>query len=187
MATVAIFGGSFNPPHVAHVLAVTWVLSTQDVDAVLVVPTFQHPFAKALAPYEDRLAMCELAMGWLAPPPRVVLSRVEQELGGESRTWRTLEHLQQQHPDWSMRLVMGADLMLEADKWSRFDRVQALAPPMVLGRVGFHVEGAPSAVLPAVSSTDVRSRIAAGQWDALEALVPRRVLDYVKTAGLYRT
>ena len=181
---VAIFGGSFNPPHVAHVLAVTWVLASEDVSHVVVVPAFQHPFAKALAPYESRLRMCELAVGWL---PRVTVSRVEEELGGQSRTLRTLEHLAGLHPSWEMRLVMGADLLLEADKWSRFDRVQALAPPMVLGRVGFHVEGAPSAVLPAVSSTDVRSRIAAGQWDALEALVPRRVLDYVKTAGLYRT
>ena len=47
---VAVFGGSFNPPHVAHVLACALVLASEDVDRVLVVPTFQHPFAKELAP-----------------------------------------------------------------------------------------------------------------------------------------
>ena len=64
--TIAIFGGSFNPPHVAHVLAAAYVLSTAEIDRLLVVPTFRHPFAKALASYEDRVAMCSLAMGWLA-------------------------------------------------------------------------------------------------------------------------
>jgi nicotinate-nucleotide adenylyltransferase len=185
---VAIFGGSFNPPHVAHVLAVAWVLATQAVDRVVVVPTFQHPFAKALAPYDARVAMCELAMGWLGASGTcpVVVSRVEEELGGESRTLRTLEHLAKVNPDWSMRLVMGADIILEADKWFRFDRVQELAPPLVLGRVGFRATGAPGAVLPEVSSTDVRAKIAAGDWAALEALVPLRVLEYVKANALYR-
>ena len=65
---VGVFGGSFNPPHLAHVLAVTVVLARFKVARVLVVPTYQHPFAKALASYEDRVKMCELAMGWL---PRV--------------------------------------------------------------------------------------------------------------------
>jgi len=179
---VAIFGGSFNPPHVAHVLAVTWVLASEDVSHVVVVPAFQHPFAKALAPYESRLRMCELAVGWL---PRVTVSRVEEELGGQSRTLRTLEHLAGLHPSWEMRLVMGADLLLEAGKWFRFDRIQELAPPLVLGRVGFDVAGAPSAVLPAISSTDVRALIAAERWTELSSLVPREVLAYVREQQLY--
>src|SRR5579872_1448859 len=56
--TVAVFGGSFNPPHVAHVLACALLLSVQQVDRVLVVPTFRHPFAKSLAAFEERLRMC---------------------------------------------------------------------------------------------------------------------------------
>jgi nicotinate-nucleotide adenylyltransferase len=181
-ANVAIFGGSFNPPHVAHVLAIVWVLTSEDVDQVMVVPTFRHPFAKALAPFEDRVRMCELAVGWI---PGVAVSRVEEQLGGDSRTLHTLEHLAALHPDWRMRLVMGADLVLEADKWFRFDRVREIAPPLVLGRIGFDVDGAPGAVLPAVSSTDVRARIAEGRWGELSALVPRSVLRYVKEHRLY--
>jgi nicotinate-nucleotide adenylyltransferase len=73
---VAVFGGSFNPPHIAHLLACTVVLATDEVDRLVVVPTYRHPFAKALAPYEDRVAMCHLAMGWL---PRVEVSRIEEE------------------------------------------------------------------------------------------------------------
>ena len=58
---VAIFGGSFNPPHVAHALAVVYALSVAPIDEVLVVPVFRHPFSKELAPFEDRVRMCELA------------------------------------------------------------------------------------------------------------------------------
>lgn len=178
----AVFGGSFNPPHLAHVLALATVLARFDVERILVVPTYQHPFAKALAPYEDRVRMCELAMGFL---PRVEISRVEEQLGGESRTLRTLEHLHAQHPSWSLRFVMGADLVVESAKWFGFERITALAPPIVLGRVGVSYDGAPPAVLPSISSTEVRAQIAAGRWDALEPLVPRGVLQHAREKGLY--
>jgi nicotinate-nucleotide adenylyltransferase len=173
--TVAVFGGSFNPPHVGHLLATTLVLATREVDLVLVVPTYRHPFAKALAAFEDRVAMCTLAMGWL---PRVEISRVEEELGGESRTLRTLEHLRQSHPNWTMRLVLGSDTFAETSKWFRFDLVQALAPPIVLSR-------GPGAFLPNISSTDVRARIARGEWKEIADLVPSSVVSHIRAQGLY--
>jgi nicotinate-nucleotide adenylyltransferase len=179
---VCVFGGSFNPPHIAHVLALSIVLARFDVAKILVVPTFQHPFAKSLAPYDDRVRMCELAMGWL---PRVEVSRVEQELGGESRTLRTIERLRAVHPGEPLRFLMGADLVLESSKWYAWDKIAELAPPIVLGRVGVTYEGAPPPVLPAVSSTDVRNAIASGKWDEIEALVPKDVLAYVRARGLY--
>src|SRR5580692_5169959 len=131
MRVVAVFGGSFNPPHLGHVLATAYVLSMFEVDEVLVVPTYRHPFAKTLAPYEDRVLMCRLAMAWM---PNVEVSRVEEEIGGDGRTLVTLEHLASAHPDWKMRLLIGADLLTEAPRWYRFDAVSALAPPLVLGR-----------------------------------------------------
>jgi nicotinate-nucleotide adenylyltransferase len=185
---VGVFGGSFNPPHVAHVLAATYVLSVGAIDRLLVVPTFQHPFAKALAPFEDRIEMCEIAVGWL---PRIEVSRVEAELGGESRTLRTLEHLKGAHPDWALRLVMGADLVVESRKWHGFEQIKTIAPPLVLGRVGVDVSSTSLSatslpqVLPALSSTEVRAKLAAKAWEELSPLVPRNVLVYIRAHGLY--
>lgn len=187
---VAVFGGSFNPPHVAHVLAVALTLSTHEVDRVLVVPTFKHPFAKTLAPYEDRVTMCELAMGWL---PKVTVSRVEEELGGDSRTLRTLEHLAATHPEWRLRLVIGADILAETSKWFGFEAIARIAPPIVLGRVGIGRESgnvhAPEPLLPSVSSTEVRAKLAQGRGDGaieeLRSLVPREVLAHIAQRGLY--
>lgn len=179
---VAIFGGSFNPPHIAHVLAAALVIATEPVDRLLVVPTFRHPFAKDLAPFEARVKMCELTMGKL---PGVEISRVEEELGGESRTLRTLEHLRDQHAEWSMRLVIGGDLVGESTKWHRFDEIQKVAPPIVLGRVGFEGTSKVGALLPDVSSTDVRKKIAEKRWTELERIVPRPVVAFVREHDLY--
>ncbi|MCI0570479.1 MAG: nicotinate-nicotinamide nucleotide adenylyltransferase, partial [Myxococcaceae bacterium] len=81
---VAILGGSFNPPHVGHLLAAHFVRATQAVDEVWLMPSFRHPFGKALAPFEHRLAMCEAlcrdTSGWM----RAV--DVERHVPGEGRT-----------------------------------------------------------------------------------------------------
>src|SRR5688572_21148857 len=171
----ALFGGSFNPPHLAHVLALSVVLARFEVERILVMPTFQHPFAKSLVPYEDRVKMCELAMGWL---PKVEISRVEEELGGESRTLRTIEHLKAKNPERSLRLVCGADIIVESSKWYGFDKIKELAPPIVLGRVGVTFDGAPAPILPELSSTEVRALVAEGKIAELEPLLPKKVLDY---------
>lgn len=176
---VAVFGGSFNPPHVGHVLTAAYLLTTAPIDHVLVVPVFKHPFAKGLAPYDDRLEMCELAFGWI---PGVVVSTVERELGGESLTLKTLERLHERHPSWRMRLVIGSDVLPDLDKWHRFDLVSKLAPPLVVPRTG---AGGGRAILPDVSSTAVRAFIAAGGEGDLEALVPSRVLAYARAHALY--
>jgi nicotinate-nucleotide adenylyltransferase len=178
--TVGFFGGSFNPPHVAHVLACTLLRSVEGVDRVLVVPTYQHPFAKALAPFDDRVRMCELAMGWI---PGVEVSRIEEVLGGESRTLRTIEHLVSAHPDWNLRLVMGADILGEASRWHGFDAIARMAPPIVLGRAG--AAAGPRALLPEISSTSVREAIARGAWGEVERSVPRDVLAHIRARGLY--
>ena len=182
MTRVAVFGGSFNPPHVAHVLACALVRSVEEVDRVLVVPAYKHPFAKALAPFEDRAAMCELAMAWM---PGVEVSRIEEELGGESRTLRTLESLAADHPDWRLRLVIGGDILAEAPRWFGFEAIVKLAPPIVLGRAGVDQPDAGPALLPEVSSTQVRSALGRGAWSEVEKLVPREVLAYVRERGLY--
>lgn len=179
---VALYGGSFDPPHVGHVLAATYLLSVGPFDQVSVIPVFSHPFDKPLSPFSNRLAMCELAFGWL---PGVEISDIEQRLPAPSRTLDTIERLRQLHPTWDLRLVIGADVLEEADSWYRFDRIRDLAPPWVLGRVGVECEDAPFPVLPAVSSTDVRRLFAEGRHDVLSALVPREVHRYARDAGLY--
>ena len=188
---IAFYGGSFNPPHVGHVLGAVYALSTAPIDEVLVVPVYRHPFAKNLAPYEERLTMCRAALGWI---PRVTISTVEEELGGESLTLRTIEHLRTTRPSWALRLLVGSDVLGDLPKWHRWDRIAELAPPLVMGRAGAAassvdvtwVGGKDAQMLPKVSSTEIRAALAAGDLDALRALVPAAVLDHIQARGLYR-
>lgn len=186
MRQVAFFGGSFNPPHVAHQMVCLYVLETQPVDEILLVPCYRHPFDKVLASYEDRLEMCRLAAAPFGP--RVQVSDVERELGGEaSLTIHTLEALARRHPDVGWRIVIGADILPEREKWVRWDDIAALAPPIVVGRQGWTAErdaDAGAVALPAVSSTEIRARAARGE--AIDALVPRRVAAYIAARRLYR-
>lgn len=180
---LAVFGGSFDPPHVAHVMAVAYVLAVAEVDSVVVMPTWVHPLQKAVrSDFEHRFAMCELAFADLR---RVSVSRLEAELGGQSYTLRTLEELTRRRPGASLRLVIGADILGEVDRWHAFERVAALAPPLIVGRSGYdshHWEILP-VELPPVSSSEIRGRLAAGE-DA-SGLVPRRTLAYARAHGLY--
>jgi nicotinate-nucleotide adenylyltransferase len=180
---VAILGGSFNPPHVAHLMAAYWTLATQGVREVWLLPSYRHPFGKELAPFEDRVRMCELAARELRG---VAVCTAERELADDplvGKTARTLEHLAAKHPDLEFALVVGADILPDTPKWYRWDRVRELARVVVIGREGFlPVPGAPS--LPAVSSTEIRARIARGE--DVSGLVPRRVREYVEDRGLYR-
>ncbi|HKE13690.1 MAG TPA: nicotinate (nicotinamide) nucleotide adenylyltransferase [Kofleriaceae bacterium] len=185
---VALFGGSFNPPHLAHQMACLVVLETEAVDQLWMIPTFHHPFGKSLAAFDDRLEMCRRAASALGE--RVLVSDIERELGGaESRTYDTLVELRRRHPGVRFRLVIGEDILAERDAWHRWDDVVALAPPIVLGRTGAGraagaAGDAPRIELPDVSSTEVRELLARG--DSAVPLVPRAVMDYIAGRGLYR-
>lgn len=184
---VALFGGSFNPPHVAHVLAVTYALSAGGFQRVLVVPVFVHAFDKNLAKFEDRLEMCRLSMGWI---PGVDVSDVERELGAPSRTVKTIERIEADHPDYALRLMIGSDVCGETGKWHAFDAIRQKAPPYVLGRVGHPDPAAPPPVLPEISSTWVRSRLTGANRrvddESLRRWVPTSVLEYIDDRALYR-
>jgi len=181
--SVALLGGSFNPPHVAHLMAAYWTLATQEVSEVWLLPSYRHPFGKDLAPFEDRVRMCELAARGIRG---VAVCTAEAELRDDpfvGKTARTLEHLHAKHPAYDFALVVGADILPETEKWWRFDRVRELARIVVVGREGFPpIPGAPA--LPRISSTEIRARI--GRGEDVSGLVPRKVREYVAEKGLYR-
>lgn len=157
--TLAIFGGSFDPPHLAHTLVATYVLAAHACDRVLVVPTAEHAFGKRLTGFAHRVKMCELAM---APLRAVEISTIEVTLPAPNRTLHTLEALALAYPGAQLRLVIGADLLKETPSWHNFARVEQLAPPIVVERQGYERSGVNAPALPGISSTEVRRRLRAG-------------------------
>jgi nicotinate-nucleotide adenylyltransferase len=177
--TIAVFGGSFDPPHIAHTLVAAYVLSAHACDRVLVVPTGTHAFGKQLTPFEHRVRMCELAM---APLRQVSVSTIEATLPQPNRTLHTLEALAALHPNAHLRLILGSDLLRETHTWHNFARIEALAPPIVVQRQG-HITGSVEPALPEISSTEVRRRLHAGE--STVGLLAPSVADYAIAQRLY--
>jgi len=177
---IGVFGGGFDPPHICHALACHYVLATADVDLVLVVPCFRHPFGKRMAPFPDRLAMCRLAFA--GPGSRVEVSDIESRLGGFSYTVETLCALKAERPRDRFRLIVGSDILGETAQWKSFDQVQRLAPLLVVPR-GASAQGGLAFAFPDLSSTEIRAALARGE--DVSGVIPRRVLSYIRRKGLY--
>jgi nicotinate-nucleotide adenylyltransferase len=180
---LAIFGGSFDPPHLGHVLLAHYALAATNVTEVIVAPTYTHAFGKDLTHFDHRMAMAKLAFADLA---RVRVDPIERQLGGTSRTFRLVEQLALRYPHHDLHLLIGADILLEAEHWQRFEEVKRMAPLIVAGRSGFsHPDLDPNApCLPAISSSAVRSELLRGE--SVRTRVPAQVLTYIEKHGLYR-
>jgi len=180
---IAVFGGSFDPPHTGHMMACYFLLGVHGADEVWLVPVFNHPFAKPLSPYEKRVEMCRLA----AVPfrDRVKVDTIESEMGeGPVYTVDLLAELRRRHPEHSFAFVVGSDTLAESRCWKDFDKIQTLAELIVLQRRGSADSGKKTPfLLPELSSTQIRNLLGSGS--PADGLVPASVLDYLKKEGLY--
>lgn len=181
---VGFFGGSFNPPHIAHVLAVHYALLRWQFDFVVVAPTFEHPFEKKLEDFAHRLRMTRIAFDHLGE--RVHVSGVEEELPPPSYTLQTLRHLKTHYPDTEIVLLIGSDLVDELPRWRDSEILQREFPIYVIPRIGC-TQGvsAPCDVdSPLFSSSHVRALLAEGK--DVSPLIPARVLGYIREYELYK-
>jgi nicotinate-nucleotide adenylyltransferase len=183
----AIYGGSFDPPHIAHVLSASYVLSVGEVDRVIVVPVFHHAFEKRLSPFPHRLEMCRVAFEGIA---HVFVSDLEGQLPSPNFTVNTVKALGERYPDDSFRLIVGADVLADTEHWHRFEELTKIAPLVVLGRQGFDAPGAPPAILPDVSSSEARTwfQEPAGEEQIRRqmAFIPAKVREVIEREGLYK-
>jgi len=191
---LAVFGGTFNPPHVAHLAVAAAAAEAVRAERVLWVPAALNPHklaADAPAP-EHRLEMVRLA---IAGDPMFEVSAIEIERGGASYTVDTLRALRAEEPDRELALIVGGDSLAGFDSWRDPEAILDLARLVVYRRPGFDETGVPPGVLenatfvdaPALelSGTALRRRIAAGR--TVRYLVPDAVVEYIGREGLYGT
>jgi nicotinate-nucleotide adenylyltransferase len=178
---VGFFGGSFNPPHFSHVLAVHYALLRWQFDFIVVAPTYEHPFEKDLVDFEHRVHMTRIAFEHLGSFVHIL--PIEKELPKPSYTWQTLAHIQELYPDSEVTLLIGSDLVAELPSWNH-PEVIAQYPVCVIPRTGIQISGQHEAgVLPAASSSEIRNMLREGK--DVSHLVPWRVLQYIREYELY--
>jgi nicotinate-nucleotide adenylyltransferase len=186
---LGIFGGTFDPPHVGHVMAVHYVLLTSKMEAALVVPCASHPFGKQHSAFERRLEMCRLAFAHLGERVRVL--DIEARRQGPSYTIDTARELRSLHPDAEFELVIGSDITRELENWREIDALRAMVRFRVLPRLEENTaarEGDQDSpfYLPRVSSSGLRALMREGRWEDMEGRIPANVLDYIRDNNLYQ-
>jgi len=187
---VGLFGGTFDPPHVGHLVTAVNVRHALDLDVVIMMVAnvpWQKEGSRAITPAPARLAMVEAAV---RDVPGLVPGRQEIDHGGPSYTADTLAVLGQQLPNAEFFTVIGDDAAAGLRTWTRWEEVVDRSRLVVVDRPGEHVD-VDSAIdwirveVPRleVSSTDLRARFTDGR--PLDYLVTTPVLDVIRSHGLY--
>lgn len=185
-----VLGGTFNPPHVAHLIVAHVVQETLQLDEVVLVPTARHAFkGDADAEPRHRAAMTELAV---AGDAVLTADRLEVHRGGTSYTVETLRELREREPETRWHLVLGSDNLADLHEWREVERLPELAAIVVTTRGDGEApelpfDGRASFVpVPAleISSTAIRRRVAGGR--SIRYWVPPGVEAYIAEHGLYR-
>jgi nicotinate-nucleotide adenylyltransferase len=179
----AIFGGTFNPIHKAHLEMARRAADQFGLDKVLFIPAGNPPHKQAPTPYEDRFRMVQLAC---AADPRFVASRLE-EGNGKSYSIHTIEKVKAQ--DGDVFFIIGSDAFAEITTWYRWQDVIAAVEFIVVSRPGHEIAAPPGArvhrldslALP-VSSSEIRRALARGESPPE---LPAEVLNYIREHGLY--
>jgi len=191
---IGVFGGTFDPPHVGHLLAAVDAFEALSLDKLIFVPAAAQPLksmAPASASARDRLEMVRCAVG---DDARFEVSAVEIERGGLSYTVDTLEALALDRPGAAFFLILGMDAFRTFDRWKSPDRVRELATVAVLSREDSGRE-ADTASMEGVtligmrrmdiSSSEIRGRLRDGK--PVRGFVTESVERYIATADLYRS
>jgi nicotinate-nucleotide adenylyltransferase len=197
MTRLGILGGTFDPPHIAHLVMADQARDQLKLARVLFVPAGDPPHkrARAVTPAELRAAMVQLA---IAGHAAFELSRVDLDRPGPHYTADTLALIHAAHPDAELYLLVGEDSLRDLLKWHAPERVVAQARFAVMRRPGVDVDlRALEAALPGVAarvswvdaprldiaSHDIQRRARAGC--SIRYLVPRAVEAFIAQEGLY--
>ena len=187
---IGLFGGTFDPPHVGHLVTAVNVRHALSLDVVLLMVAnvpWQKAGSRAITAAEDRLAMVQAAV---ADVPGLMAGDTEIRHGGPSYTADTLALLSREHPHASLYTIVGDDAAAGIETWERYSEVVERSHLVVVDRPGPQMELSARfewirVEVPHldVSSTDLRAR--AGDGRPLDYLVTDPVLDVIHARHLY--
>jgi nicotinate-nucleotide adenylyltransferase len=183
---VGIFGGSFDPIHLGHLILAEAALEELHLDFILFVPTGVSPFKTDRPPSvtpEDRLRMISLA---IAEEPRFQMDLREIQREGPSYTIDTVDSFLLEHPGRRFLYLIGSDHLGELDRWHRIDELKNLIDFAVLDRGTLQEGSSDFQVVQRridISSTEIRDRLKKGL--SIRFMVPAPIYDHIMNNKLY--
>lgn len=193
---LGVFGGAFDPPHVAHVALAQAAVEQLQLDQLRIFPTGQawHKSHALTAP-QHRLALAEIAFGGL---PRTVIDDRELHRPGPTYSIDTLRELKAEYPAAQLFLVMGEDQAISLTRWREWEAIVQLAIICVAGRpsaqehAGVAPPGLPAQAelrllrLPSMPESATQVRECVAQGEGIAHLVPPGVARYIELHNLYQ-
>lgn len=188
---IGIFGGTFDPVHVGHLVAATWAREAFELERVLLVVAnvpWQKAGARVVTPAEDRFLMVEAAV---AGVPGLEVSRIEIDRGGPSYTADTVRELRASTPTARLYVIVGADVAGELETWQRVAELRQAVTLVVVDRggvgsghdpVGWQVERLQIPALD-ISSSQLRQRLSEGR--SVDFLIPEPAIRCIRRLNLY--
>jgi nicotinate-nucleotide adenylyltransferase len=184
---VGILGGTFNPPHLGHLIIANEVLYQLDLDEVRFMPAGSppHKVIKGDTSGEQRKEMVREA---IKDHPKFLLEPIELEKDGPSYTYETVKLLVEREPDTEFHFIIGGDMIAYLPKWHKIEELSQLIQFVGVKRPGYETESRYNVKMVEVpqieiSSTLIRDRIASG--GTVTYLIPERVSDYIREEKLY--
>ncbi|RNF40994.1 nicotinate-nucleotide adenylyltransferase [Planococcus salinus] len=186
MKKVGILGGTFNPPHLGHLIMANEAFHALELDEVRFMPNFIAPHKDVSdASVGQRLEMTRLA---IEDYPYFQVEDIEIRSGGVSYSVDTMAELTEKEPDSEFYFIIGGDMVKGLDKWHQIDRLINLVQFIGIKRPGYEAETAyPVQMVESpeihLSSTMLRQRASLGK--TLTFLVPEKVEAYIRKERLY--
>jgi nicotinate-nucleotide adenylyltransferase len=190
---IGIFGGTFNPPHIGHLIVAERVREELGLEKVLFIPSAVSPHKQHLDLVDSAFRM-EMVQVALLGHQYFEPSSIELERGGVSFTVDTLEHLRRIYSGDTLYLLMGMDNLVELAAWKSPDRIIDISKVVVMTRPGFQPNGVLEELrkkfilcrVPeiGISSSEIRERVRQGK--SIRFLVPKPVESYIYFRKLYR-
>lgn len=186
MKRIGLLGGTFDPPHMGHLLIAEEVFQSLQLDEVWFIPSYQPPHKeKAQTEADHRVNMVKLAT---EDNDHFQLNTIEVNRQGLSYTLDTIKVLKDEHPSYEFYFIIGADMVEYLPKWQKINELLELVPFVGVKRKGFELKTPYSIIeveipLFEVSSSMLRSRLQKG--DSTRYLVPEKVESYIREHKLY--
>jgi len=180
---IALFGGSFDPPHLGHKTVANTVVAKKIADQVWFVPCANHPFAKELSSANHRLAMLQLLGNY-----QIYAYEIEKDT--KSYSIETLEHAAAEFPQHTFVWLMGSDQLKDFHKWNRYEDIVNKFGVLVYPRKGYALEPLIPGMkalheVPEVGTSSTEIRNAVKEQKSLESLTLPTIARYIEEHGLY--
>ena len=185
---IGLLGGTFNPPHMGHLIIAEQVGKQLGLDAVWFLPAHvpPHKRVKHLAKVEERKKMIQSAIG---DNSFFKLDETDLKREGKSYTYDTIKQLKKEHPEKEFYFIIGGDMAESLSEWYRIDELVQMIQFVAVKRKGYSADTDYSVIwvdcpLIEISSTQIRKKISDGC--TIRYLVPESTRKYIEKMGLYK-